>query len=258
MKSLGIKILLFLLVFNNSHQIVPTQKGQSTVVEDFENVKKPAYAADNINGKLGNWYLDDALVASSELDVKNGHKCLRIRNEGKVRMCFDLLGPCLLTAKTAVYGHDAPSIWSVYISYDSGVNYQQIGQSITTNNKQLITVKFSITKKSKFRIEFRKESGGKNRINLDDILFHGNEDFFDQQDLFSKAQTGSHESIKTARSQYDDNGNLLFGNPDNAKHDSQIFNHYLIDAKYYTISYCREKFEANWVSWLLVPLTRFS
>jgi endonuclease G len=242
---------LFLLLLNNFSGIHPTQNNTGIVVEDFENLSKPAYAADNISGKLGEWYLDDALIGLSESDNKDGHKCVRVRNNGIVSMRFDLSGPLLLTMKTATYGHDDSSLWSVFVSYDSGLNYQQIGQNIATKSTQLITSKIYIAKKNKFRIEFRKISGGKNRINLDDIAFISNANLDHQTISVSKPQSIDNKQINIPQSLENDNGNLLLGNPDNAKHDPQFFNHYLIDAQYYTISYSREKSEPNWVSWHL-------
>lgn len=238
---------LFLFLLNNFSGIHP-QTNTGVVVEDFENVTKPAYAADNISGKLGGWYLDDALIGLSKSDNKDGLKCIRVRNEGKVSMRFDLNGPLLLTMKTATYGLDDPSLWSVFISYDGGINYQQLGQSVTTSTNQLVTSKFYISKQNKFRVEFRKISGGKNRINLDDISFIATAN---TTISVSKTQTTYKKQGNISLSLSNDNGNLLLGNPDDARHDPQFFNHYLIDVKYYTISYSREKSEPNWVSWHL-------
>ena len=48
-----------------------------------------------------------------------------------------------------------------------------------------------------------------------------------------------------------DNSNMLFGNPSNATNSAAVTENYLIDKKYYVVSYSSSRATPNWVSWHL-------
>jgi endonuclease G len=50
---------------------------------------------------------------------------------------------------------------------------------------------------------------------------------------------------------FPENGNMAFGNPDNATSDTQNASHYLIKRSQYYVSYNNNNHIANWVSWHL-------
>ena len=56
---------------------------------------------------------------------------------------------------------------------------------------------------------------------------------------------------KSSPAKIPDGDNLLLGNPSNAVHSTSSPDNYLMDQKYYVISYNRDRGEPNWVSWYL-------
>ncbi|HEY0176081.1 MAG TPA: DNA/RNA non-specific endonuclease [Pedobacter sp.] len=235
---------------------VTDQNGENnspvSVTENFEQAQtaKPSYAAAAVTLSSGKWILDDALLGGSKDDVKNGDHAVRLRNSGKLSMQFDVNGVRDISLKHAVYGHDATSSWQLWASKDEGKNYEQVGETITTEGHELTVASFPIQAGGKVRFEIRKISGGKNRLNIDDLIFntadHGttNEDH-NANAAGTEPQQGREH--KTAiRSQSADDDHLLLGNPSNAAGNAD---NYLIDQKYYVESYNRTKAGPNWVSW---------
>ncbi len=224
-----------------------------TLTEDFEQGHKTAYAAGNSTFKTGNWYLADALIGSSEADYKTGKQSIRIKNNGKISMLFDVEGAAAVTVKHAAYGHDGASAWALFGSVNGDTNFKQIGSTIISNKPILQTVTFNLNKSGKIRFEIRKLSGGKNRINIDDFTITGTQDIKSEEatsvstgDTIAFTQPANKSSAETI-----DNDNLLFGNPSNATTSLSNYNNYLINQKYYTESYSRDRCGPNWVCWHL-------
>ena len=67
----------------------------------------------------------------------------------------------------------------------------------------------------------------------------------------SEPQTSEPNSPQTNDSQSVSQGNLPFGNPSNAAPNTSNSDNYLMESKFYTLSYNREKGIANWVAWRL-------
>lgn len=223
------------------------------LTEDFELIKKASYNSGNVSLKTGKWYFADALLNGSEADYKSGKQAVRLRSNGKISMLFDVEGSVSVTVKHAAYGHDGVSSWALFTSTDGGKTYNQVQKPIISSDHELKIVTFSIHKTGLIRFEIRKLSGGKNRINIDDFTIIGTQDI--KSDAAIAVSTGDTISLdntnKPDTAIAGDNDNLLCGNPSNATADIQNSNNYLINQKFYTESYSREKCGPNWVCWHL-------
>ena len=224
-----------------------------TLTEDFEQGHKAAYASGNVVFKTGNWLLQDALIGSTEADYKTGKQSIRIRNNGKISMLFDVDGASTITVKHAAYGQDGTSAWALFVASSNDKIYKQVGATIISSNHNLQTATFNFNKTGHLRFEIRKLSGGKNRINLDDFTISGTGDI--QNEGGTSVSTGD-TIAGTKQSPVDsvaagDNDNLLCGNPSGATHSLSNYNNYLINQKYYTESYSRDRCGPNWVCWHL-------
>lgn len=69
----------------------------------------------------------------------------------------------------------------------------------------------------------------------------------------SEPQTSEPNSPQPNETQSVSQGNLPFGNPSNATSNASNPNNFLMESKFYTLSYNREKGIANWVAWRLSP-----
>lgn len=244
------RLLLIISVFlfvvsgcnRNKNQLT---SGQS-IKEDFEipdRTGSKSYVNESFEFKTGAWLLNDALIGTTDKDSKNGVHSIRIHNNGKLSMQFDLQNVGKVTIYYATYGNDKSSELQLWASYNNGTNYQQIGQTITASSHNLAYFTAAINQTGPVRIEIRKVGGGKNRINIDDIVFSGIE-----EKSISVNANATTESTDTPVP--GDNGNLLLGNPSNANNSvSTSADNYLIDHHYYIESYNKTKAEPNWVSW---------
>jgi endonuclease G len=221
--------------------------------EDFEQGHKAAYITGNAIFQTGNWLLQDALTGSSEADYKDGKQAVRIRNEGKISMLFDVDGASTVTVKHAAYGQDGASSWALFVASSVDKTFKQIGSTVTASKHALQTVTFKINKTGRIRFELRKLSGGKNRINIDDFTINGTQDIQNEAstsvstgDTITYRKSNRKDSVATG-----DNDNLLCGNPSGATSSITNYNNYLINQKYYTESYSRDRCGPNWVSWHL-------
>ncbi|MDO3627739.1 DNA/RNA non-specific endonuclease [Mucilaginibacter sp. BT774] len=246
-KSRLLVLILTILVFtsgcnSNKNQLT---SGESPK-EDFEQTDKPAsksYTTGSFKFKSGAWLLKDALVGTSDRDSKTGIHAIRIRNNGKLSMQFDMQNVGKVTIHYATYGNDKSSELQLWVSYNNGGSYQQIGQTMTASSHELAYFIASINQTGPVRIEIRKVSGGKNRINIDDIVFTGIERKSAQNNTNTTAAS-------TDNPVPGDDWNLLLGNPSNATDNTSISaDNYLIDHHYYIESYSKTKAEPNWVSW---------
>ncbi|UEG54718.1 DNA/RNA non-specific endonuclease [Mucilaginibacter daejeonensis] len=212
--------------------------------EGFETGAKPSYTAETIQLKSGRWYLKDALIAASEQDAKDGDHSVRIRNKGTLRMEQDVDGVSKVTIKHAAYAGNKTSAWQLQMSVDGGNTYTQVGASMVASTGPLQKVTFLVNHKGPIRFAIVKTSGRSNRINIDNIVLYGydaNAPIHTTGDTAAAAMTDSAVA--------GDNGDMLMGNPSNAKTDVKDPNNYLIERPYYTMSYNRSRSTPNWVSW---------
>lgn len=256
--------MLFTSCGDNNHTASPPENPTSvsyggdypafqTLTEDFEQGHKSAYAAGNSTFKTGNWYLADALIGNSQADYKTGKQSIRIKNNGKISMLFDVEDAATVTIKHAAYGHDGASAWALFVAAVGDKNFRQTGATIISNKPILQTVTFNLSKSGRLRFEIRKLSGDKNRINIDDFTITGTQDIKSEEatsvstgDTISYSKPVSKDSVAG-----NDNDNLLCGNPSNATTSLSNYNNYLINQKYYTESYSRDRCGPNWVCWHL-------
>ncbi|MVN22053.1 DNA/RNA non-specific endonuclease [Mucilaginibacter arboris] len=224
-----------------------------TINEDFEQGHKAAYANGTVNLKTGKWFFADALIANSEADFKTGSQAVRIKNNGKISMLFEVEGAASVTLKHAAYGNDGASSWALFVVVNGDKTYKQTGATITSSRHTLKTVTFNIHKTGRLRFEIRKLTGGKNRINLDDFTITGTQDI--KSEAGTSVSTGDTivytKPTGTDSVAANDNNNLLCGNPSGATADLSNYNNYLINQKYYTESYSRDRCGPNWVCWHL-------
>jgi endonuclease G len=241
-------ILAFIIVAtgcnNNKNQLTSGE----TFKEDFEIPDKPgskSYSNESFKFKSGDWLLSDALIGMSDKDAKNGIHSIRIRNSGKLSMQFDVQGVGKVTIFYGAYGNDKNSGLQLWASYNSGGSYRQIGETMNASAHELAFLTATINQTGPVRIEIRKVSGGKNRINIDDVIFTAIE-----ENSTSNNEDAGAIAVSADTPVPGDNGNLLLGNPSNAvANASKSADNYLIDHHYYIESYNKTKTEPNWVSW---------
>jgi endonuclease G len=225
---LFIFIFLFAISCKQSQVVTPTDANVEIVSEDFESTSKTSYGVGNINGSLGSWTLDEALIGTTENDRKKGSRAVRIRETGILTSNFSL-NIQRVTIEHAVYGTDDLATWELWTSADNGRNWRKQGQTVQSNaNLQVAT--FNINPATVIQIEIRKVSG--NRLNIDNITF---------------------EKIKTSiiNTNVGKDDHLTLGNPSNATTSLTNFENYLMSKPQYVLSYNRTRGTANWVSWHL-------
>ncbi|CAH0995403.1 hypothetical protein EMA8858_01524 [Emticicia aquatica] len=216
---------------------ITTIKPKSTTVfvngfpEGLENVSKSSYSGATIELSGGIWYFENALIGTTVNDVKNGSKAIRIKEDGFIRMNYDIFGVKEINISYAAYQGDGDSEWEIYSSKNSGSTWTKVGNTQKTSGSKLSTTAFSINDPNKIRFEIRKISGGTNRLNIDDIII---------------TSTGDSPINSTVATRDD---NIALGNPSNANAKEE--NNFLMEKKQYVLSYNRSKATANWVSWHL-------
>lgn len=239
----GLTAIVLLITINSCNN---QQTGIGGITENFEQADQPkskSYSKTTINFKSGPWLLEDALIGTSDKDFKDGSQSIRIRNKGKLSMQFDVANISRVNITYTVYGNDKSSGWQLWVSYNKGVNYQQVGETITADSHDLQIWSTGLTVNNTMRLEIRKISGGKNRINIDDIILTEKTG----KEIINPDAT---HNLSFADTVAGDNGNLLLGNPSNAITNSATSaDNYLINHYYYTESYNKTKVEPNWVSW---------
>lgn len=224
------------------------------MTETFEKAKssKPSYAVSAVAFDSGTWLLDDALLGGSKDDTKNGEHSIRIRNNGKIAMQFDVQGATSVSISHGTYGTDGASSWQLWASKDGGKTFFQVDQTITTTEHELKSASFHLNAGQALRLEIRKISGGKNRINIDDVVIStGGSKVAGHTGVGAPVAETSHVRYTERRSTGTgaENSHLLLGNPSGAVSSTGSPDNYLIDQKYYTESYNRTKGGPNWVSW---------
>lgn len=231
------------------------------IKEDFEMGTKAAYAIGPVTIKTGIWSLDDALLGKLATDIKNNTQSVRLRT-GKIEMNFDIDSISMIKINHAKFGSDGNSELTVWMSTDKGVSYTQIGNTLSTNSSTFITDSIKISGNKPARFQIRKL--GTTRVNIDDIIFVGagkpGINFNEPAD--NTIDTSNNSTPTTGRGlpsgtgpdvppSDGDDSNMLFGNPSNATNSAAVTENYLIDKKYYVISYSSTRATPNWVSWHL-------
>ncbi|MGV3504079.1 MAG: DNA/RNA non-specific endonuclease [Adhaeribacter sp.] len=222
-------LFAFLFLLQAAAVAQPTQ-------ENFDSGTKSSYAAAPVALSSGTWILDDALLGNSEQDRKTGAQALRLQQLGKLTMDFALLrGAGTLTVQHAIFGKDASSSWELWAQAgDCSCNkWTKIGATVSTTSHSLQTAAFTLNLPGSVRLEIRKTSGGKARLNLDELVIT-------QYD-------GSLPPPPLAV----DNDHLALGNPSGATADPSQANNYLMRKPQYALSYSRDRGTPNWVSWHL-------
>lgn len=231
------------------------------IKEDFEMGTKAAYAAGPVTIKTGVWSFDDALLGKLATDIKNNTQSVRLRT-GKIEMNFDIDSISMIKINHAKFGSDGNSELTVWMSTDKGVSYTQIGNTLTTNSSTFITDSIKITGNKPARFQIRKL--GTTRVNIDDIIFIGagkpginfNEPADNTIDTTNNSTPTAGRGLPSGTGpdvppSDGDDSNMLFGNPSNATNSAAVTENYLIDKKYYVISYSSTRATPNWVSWHL-------
>ncbi len=172
-------------------------------LEDFEKGTKTSYLSADVVLTSGTWNLSDALIGSTVNDHKFGQKAIRLINKGSARMDFNIsTGAGEVHVWHAVYGEDGDNTWTLWMSVDGGVSFEQVGDAVTTNSTTLQKAVFAIKQTGSVRFEIRRESGSAKGLNIDDV----------EVTSFVVQNPGGSES---------DNSNYLFGNPSNARNRSR-------------------------------------
>ena len=216
-----------------------------SITEDFEQAAsaKTSYTAAAVTFSSGRWILDDALLAASDADAKNGSHSIRIRNKGKISMQFDAGSVTSVSLMHGAYGSDGSSSWQLWVSEDAGSTYIQVGETVITEGHDLKEASFAIDLKHAVRLELRKVSGGKNRIDIDDLIIYTN------GDTAAVSPAGTAVAEQHSHNHTSSHINMLLGNPSSAASNITNADNYLIDHVYYVESYNKSKAEPNWVSW---------
>jgi len=137
--------------------------------EGFEVGDKPLFNTSAVKLKSGLWLFSDAAIELNPRPTVDNRKVVRIVNNGKVSMQFDIIAKKLLTFEVGYYvlGNEQLTSWAVFVSYNNGLNYKLLGRS---NDARRSAVKsFLLKQPGKVRFEIRKLSGGKNALWFDNI-----------------------------------------------------------------------------------------
>ncbi|WP_046243085.1 DNA/RNA non-specific endonuclease [Hymenobacter terrenus] len=238
--------------------------------ETFEAGTKGAYEEADEPLGTGPWHFQDALIGSSPQDRKSGAHAARIRNQGRISMRFDAAaGVQRITISAAAYGTDGPSTWELWLSRDGGRTYTRTGAPIVTSGPALVPHVFAGVATQPIRLEIRKTSGPKNRLNIDDIILETatgsavatgtgvTGGYFENRSNSQPThptpdpgkQSSTSPSPKSPSSQDRNNNNLALGNPSGATSDPNNATNYLLVHPEFTIGYNANRGIPTWVSW---------
>ena len=235
--------------------------------ETFEAGSKGAYEEADEPLATGPWHFQDALVGSSPQDHKSGQHAARLRNLGRISMRFDAsAGVRRITISAAAYGTDGPSTWELWLSRDGGRTFARTGAPITTSGPTLTPHVFAGVASEPIRLEIRKTSGPKNRLDFDDIILETTTGpavavgtgvtggYFENrnQPQPTPSQSGTAQvPAPTTGAQDPNDSNLALGNPSGATSDPANATNYLLVHPEFTISYNATRGIPTWVSWHL-------
>ena len=231
-----------------------------TIIENFEYGIKTAYAAGDVTLSTGSWNFNDALIGEMANDRKNGARSVRLKT-GSVSMNFDIRNVKMVYIRHAKYGSDANSSWQLMISKDRGANFLPLGAEILETGTTLTTDSFAVADTGKVRFKIVKSSPTV-RVNIDDVTFKGRGNSGVTVNVPDTPPTDTTSTSEPAEAReilfgadapplMGDNGNMMLGNPSGAETNIVFANNYLIDHKYFVVSYSSSRGIPNWVSWHL-------
>ena len=228
--------------------------------ETFEAGRKGAYEEADEPLATGAWHFQDALIGSSPNDHKSGQHAARLRNQGRISMRFDAAaGVRRITISAAAYGTDGPSTWELWLSRDGGKTYARTGQPVVTSGPTVVPHVFAGAASEPLRLEIRKTSGPKTRLDFDDITLEtaagpavavGSSTaggYFENRNQTPVPNTSN--QAPTTPAQDPNDSNLALGNPSGATSDPANTSNYLLVHPEFTISYNAPRGIPNWVSW---------
>jgi endonuclease G len=149
-------------------------------------------------------------------------------------MNFNVASAGTVSVQHAKYGTDADSTWELWKSTNSGGSWSKVGATVTTSATTLQTASFTVNSSVAVRFEFRKVSGGANRVNLDDVQITS---------YASPTPTPTPPPPTTVH--------LTMGNPSGAVADAAFYDNYLMVKPQYALAYHRDRGTPVWVSWHL-------
>ncbi|WP_262905924.1 DNA/RNA non-specific endonuclease [Hymenobacter terricola] len=235
--------------------------------ETFEAGSKGAYEEADEPLATGPWHFQDALIGSSPQDHKSGQHAARLRNLGRITMQFDAVaGVQRITISAAAYGQDGPSTWELWLSRDGGRTFARTGAPVTTSGPTLVPHVFAGTANEPLRLEIRKTSGPKNRLDFDDITLETatgpavatgkgvTGGYFENRNQPQPPQTGqppapAQPTTPVGPDAATADGNLALGNPSGATSDPANATNYLLVHPEYTVGYNATRGIPTWVSW---------
>jgi endonuclease G len=207
----------------------------SALVEGFEAGGKTAYAAADVTLGSGSWNMSEALTGNLSSDRKTGTYSARLRETGFVRMNFNVSSAGTVSAQHAMYGTDANSSWELWKSTNNGSTWTKVGSTVSTTSTTLQTATFTVNSSTAVRFEFRKVSGGANRLNLDQIQI---------TTFASPTPTPTPPPPPSSV-------HLTMGNPSGAVSNAAFFDNYLMVKPQYVFAYHRDRGTPVWTSWHL-------
>lgn len=233
------------LIFSAACRQSPTNGGKVVFSESFERGSKRAYAAGAVVLESGRWKLDGALIGGSDADRRNGGASLRLAAGGRAEMDFDLKTlPDTLSLRFGTYGNDRPVRLSVWYSNNGGVEWKPLSMTNTAPGPAMATLEIAMVAGYRAPIRFRLQNDGAGRLNVDDITSGRLPGIAHIE--HSGTDSAGHPGTKPSP-----DGNLLLGNPSDARPDPRSETNYLHVRPQYTLSYNNARGTANWVGWHL-------
>ncbi len=231
------------------------QSPAAPFLETFEAGTKGAYTEADEALTTGPWHFQDGLIGSTAQDHKDGQHAARLRGLGRLTMRFDAApGVRQISISAAAYGTDGPSTWELWLSRDGGRRWQRAGQPVTTSGPRLQPHTFAGAASEPLRLEIRKTSGAKTRLNLDDVVL-----------TTADGPAGAAGGSGTGRplpasgapaapaprpaASAGPADNLLLGNPSGATSDPANAANYLLVRPQFTSGYNAPRGIPTWTSW---------
>ncbi|AWM32273.1 DNA/RNA non-specific endonuclease [Hymenobacter nivis] len=239
------------------------QTPAATFPETFEAGTKGAYTEADEALTTGPWHFQDGLIGSTAQDHKDGQHAARLRGLGRLTMQFDAAaGVRQITVSAAAYGTDGPSTWELWLSRDGGGHWQRAGAPVTTQGPRLVPHTFAGTAGEPLRLEIRKTSGPKTRLNFDDVVLTtatgpavavggtGTAMPAPGAPKHPAPPAPTAQGPTTAPGPATDPGdNLLLGNPSGATADPANATNYLLVRPQFTSGYNATRGIPVWTSW---------
>ena len=238
----------------------PTTQAPAPFPETFEAGSKGAYEEADEPLATGPWHFQDALIGSSPQDHKAGERAARLRNLGRITMRFDAkAGVRRISISAAAYGTDGPSTWELWLSRDGGRTFARTGAPVVTSGPALVPHVFGGLANAPLRLEIRKTSGPKTRLDIDDIILETatgpavatnsgvTGGYFETRNQPTRPAAPGAAQVPTDPN----DSNLALGNPSGATSDPANTTNYLLVHPEFTIGYHATRGIPTWVSWHL-------